>query len=479
MKKRILIGFGALLFIFLMGSMIAVIYITKTTERMDRLILLHQVEIQREDLIIHIQQVQSNIFHSKIRSGDDVDVLVSHVQEMDRVMDSCLGCHHAPELAQGLIGMRDMASDYKTAISRLVTASANPATIGVLERRAQDLGQELITMTQGMAFTANVRLQQKTQETMATIRKVRGILSATLLLGFILALLTSLILAHSLDRRLQRLLDATRRISRGEFQHRIDMTDSKGSEFWELAESFNAMTRNLQQSQRQLVQSAKLAAVGELATNIAYEVNNPLTGVLGYTGLLLKSDDVPAEKKEQLKTIERETLRAREILKNLLDFARRKPPRLEKTAIASLVQDTLNLVKSQAKLANIKVKIECSEEIPSVAVDSDEMKQVFVNIMNNAFFAMPTGGMLIIKCKRNRDVEGKELVSVEFSDTGIGIPESQLDKVFDPFFTTRVEGERSGLGLSISYMIVQNHGGTIEVESTVGEGSTFRVVLPA
>ena len=176
MKKRILIGFGSLLLIFLMGSIIAVLYITRTTERIDRLIMLHQVEILREDLIIHIQQVQSNIFHSKTRSGGDVDVLVSHVQEMDRVMESCLRCHHTPELTQGLLGMKDTANDYKTAISRLVTASANPERIAVLERRAQDLGQELITMTQGMAFAANMRLQQKTQETMSIIREVRTVL---------------------------------------------------------------------------------------------------------------------------------------------------------------------------------------------------------------------------------------------------------------------------------------------------------------
>lgn len=478
MKKRILIGFGSLLLIFLIGSVIAVIYITKTTERMDRLILLHQVEILREDLIIHIQQVQSNIFRNKIRSGGDVDVLVSHVQEMDKVMDACIGCHHSPELTQGLLGMRDMAGDYKSAISRLVTASANPDRIAALERRAQDLGQELITMTQGMAFTANLRLQQKTQETMTTIREVRRVLYGTLLLGFFLALIIAWILGHGLDRRLRKLLDAIRRISRGELDHRVEITDGKGSEFRELGEAFNAMTQNLQQSQRQLVQSAKLAAIGELATNIAYEVNNPLTGVLGYTGLLLKTDDIPADKKEHLKTIERETLRAREILKNLLDFARRKPPRLEKTDIRELINDTLELVKGQARLVNVKIELDCTSQLPAVATDADEMKQVFVNLINNAFFAMPGGGTFTIRCRHVRNLSGKELIAVEFADTGIGIPENQIDKIFDPFFTTRIEGEAPGLGLSISYMIVQNHGGSIEVESKVGEGSTFRVLLP-
>ncbi len=478
MKKRILLGFGSLLFIFLAGSIIAAIYITKTTERMDRLILLHQVEILREDLIIHVQQVQSHLVQNKIRTGSDVDLLVSHVQEMDKVMDSCVGCHHAPELAQGLLGMRDMANDYKNAISRVVTASASPRTMDQLERRAQDLGQELITMTQGMAFTANLRLQQKTQETMTTIREVRMILYGMLLLGFFLAVVTVVVLTRSLERRLYKLLEATRRISQGELQHRVEISEAKGSEFRELGEAFNAMTQNLQQSQRQLVQSSKLAAIGELATNIAYEVNNPLTGVLGYTGLLLSSDDIPAEKKEHLRTIERETLRAREILKNLLDFARRKPPRLERTAIVGILDETLNLVGGKAKLTNITVIKECSHEFPRVAVDADEMKQVFVNLINNAFAAMPGGGTLTIRCKCDKNIAGKEILAIEFIDSGMGIPESQLDKIFDPFFTTRLEGEGSGLGLSISYMIVQNHGGIIEVESRVGEGSTFRVSLP-
>jgi signal transduction histidine kinase len=478
MKKRILIGFGSLLFIFLIGSLIAAVYITKTTQRMDRLILLHQVEILREDLIIHIQQVQSNVLRNKTRSGGDVDVLVAHVQEMDKVMDSCVGCHHTPELTQGLLGMRDMANDYKTAISRLVTASANPAKIAALERRAQDLGQELITMTQGMAFSANVRLQEKTQETMATIREVRTVLCGTLLLGFLLALVIAVILVKSFTGRLGKLHEAIERVSRGELQHRVDINDSPGSEFRELGEAFNAMTQSLHRSQRQLVQSAKLAAIGELATNIAYEVNNPLTGVLGYTGLLLKSDDIPTDKKEHLKTIEHETLRAREILKNLLDFARRRPPLLVKTDLCSLVQDTLEFINGQARPINVKIIAECPDGLPIVAVDPDEMKNVFVNLINNAFSAMPSGGTFTIRCRHDKDSAGKEVVAVEFIDTGVGIPEPQLDKIFDPFFTTRLEGEGTGLGLSISYMIVQNHGGRIEVESRVGEGSTFCVYLP-
>jgi len=478
MKKRILLGFGLLLLIFLAGSIIAVLYITRTTDRMDRLVLLYQVEILREDLIIRIQQVQSHIYRSRIRDSGDIDVLISQVQEMDRTMDSCIGCHHSPELHQGLVSMRDVANDYKSAISRLITASANSSRIAGLERRAQDLGQELITMTQGMAFTANVRLQQKTQETMTTIREVRWVLSVTLLLGLALAFIIAYTQIKGLDRRLQELLEATRRIARGELLHRVKITDAWGSEFTELGEAFNTMTHNLHVSQRKLMQSAKLAAIGELATNIAYEVNNPLTGVLGYTGLLLKADDIPADKKEHLKIVERETLRAREILKNLLDFSRRKPPRLVKAGMNMVVQDTIPLIKGQAKLSNIVITTSCDDSLPQVSIDVDEIRQVFVNLINNACFAMPKGGSLAIRCRADQDITGRQSVIVEFADTGHGIPEEQLDKIFDPFFSARPDGGGTGLGLSISYMIVQNHGGRIEVESTVDKGSIFKVIIP-
>lgn len=479
MKKRILMGFGLLLSIFIVGSSVAWLYISKTTTRMDRLILLHQVEILREELIIHIQQVQSQVTRSRVRSGSAMDVLIAQVQEMNKVMDSCVGCHHTPELMQGLLSMRDMATDYKTAISRLMTATSNSVHIAHLEHRAEYLGQELIAMTQGMAFTANIRLQQKTRETMATIREVRSVLLVTLLFGVLLAVVIVVFLVRGFNRRLGSLLNATRRIAQGDLQHRVEIPGGPGDDFVDLAESFNTMTQDLHRSQRQLLQSAKLAAIGELATNIAYEVNNPLAGVLGYTGLLLKTDDIPADKKEHLRTIERETLRAREILKNLLDFSRRKPPRMELVGIQDVVEDSIALLRGQARVANVEIVIECSGDLPRVALDTDEIMQVFVNISNNAFHAMPSGGTLTFRCGMEQDAGARTNVSVSISDTGKGIPEEHLDKIFDPFFSTRAEGEGIGLGLSISYMIVQNHGGRIEVDSAPGAGSTFKVLFPA
>lgn len=478
MKKRIFIGLGLILLIFILGSAFAIISITRTTHSMDRLIMLHQIELQRERLIIHLQQVQSNVYRIRSGKGKDIDLLIAQAEEMDKAINACLSCHHTPELTQGLFAMRDTADEYKAAISRLFTATVNPERALALERRAMDLGQDLISMTQSMAFNANARLQHKTKETMSVIKRATNILVATLLLGFVISALIAFRLARKINVPFRKLVDAMRRISGGDLQHRVDISDSEGQEFSELGTSLNLMTQSLYSYRRQLVQSAKLAAIGELSTNIAYEVNNPLTGVLGYTSLLLKAGDIPDDKKAHLRTIERETLRAREILKNLLEFARRKPPCLVSVDIRGVIDDAVSLVRSQARLGGIEIVTEYDGIIPAVALDPDEMKQVFVNIMNNAIFAMPGGGKLSIRCSREKNGSGSEFVKISFTDTGSGIPEAYLDKIFDPFFTTRSDGTGTGLGLSISFMIVQNHGGRIEVESTVGKGSTFMVVLP-
>lgn len=478
MKKKIFAGLGLLLLIFMTGSTVAMVSIMRTTRSMDRLVLLHQIEIQRERLIIHIQQIQTGIYRGSERRGKDIDLLIAQITEMDKALNSCLSCHHSPELSQGLRSLRDTSDDYKSVISDLFTASMNHSRIAGLEQRAIEIGQDLITMTQGMSFNANVRLQEKTRETMDVIRTAIWVLFGMLVIGFCLAAVIAYKLAKGIDVPCKRLIDATRRIASGDLQYRVEITGREVDEFQEVGTALNMMTQNLYAYRRQIIQSTKLAAIGELATNIAYEVNNPLTGVLGYTGLLLKSDDIPDDKKEHLRTIERETLRAREILKNLLDFARRKPPRLAPTDIRGVVDDALALVRSQARLSGVEIEIDCGDALPLVSVDPDEMKQVFVNIINNAFFSMPSGGRLSIKCSRKEKIAGGGELLISFEDTGAGIPETHLDRIFDPFFPSRVDGAGSGLGLSTSYMIVQNYGGRIDVESILGKGSIFRVVLP-
>ena len=230
----------------------------------------------------------------------------------------------------------------------------------------------------------------------------------------------------------------------------------------------------LSSTQQQLVHSTKMAAIGELAANVAHEINNPLTSVLGYTSHLLKTLDVPEETRQKLRTMEQETLRVRKIIRNLLDFSRQRASRMQPGDLLQPLREMVSLLRGAADAAAVRIIEDYPESPVMVSMDHDELKQVFINLMNNALHAMPMGGELRVKVDAGRDND----MGVEFSDTGHGIPGEHLGKIFEPFFSTKGNRDGTGLGLSISYRIIQNHGGRIEVESEAGRGSLFRVVLP-
>ncbi len=240
-----------------------------------------------------------------------------------------------------------------------------------------------------------------------------------------------------------------------------------------LYDKLHQQMQELKQTQDQLIQSTKLAAIGELVANIAHEINNPLTNILGYISLVLEATEESDSRRQDLKVIEQETLRTRSIVRNLLDFARQNEPRKEQVDINQVIGDTLMLVYNMAEVANVRIVSNLGEKLPSILMDINQSKQVFINLMNNAIQAMPKGGVLTIKTFAEQSH-----VVVQFSDTGVGIPQKNLYKLFDPFFTTKPAGKGTGLGLSISYGIIKKHGGTIQVESEEGKGSTFTVRLP-
>ncbi len=230
----------------------------------------------------------------------------------------------------------------------------------------------------------------------------------------------------------------------------------------------------LKHTQQQLVHSTRMAAIGELAANLAHEINNPLTSVLGYTSHLLKTLPLPEDSKRKLQLMEQETLRVRKIIRNLLDFSRQRPSRMLAGDLAGPVKETAALLQGVAERHSVHIIEDYPPGPVPVRMDHNEMKQVFINIMNNALHAMPSGGELRIRLSSTEEGEAM----AEFRDTGHGIAEEHLAKVFDPFFTTKNTGDGTGLGLAISHRIIQGHGGRIEVASAPDEGTRFTVILP-
>ncbi len=232
----------------------------------------------------------------------------------------------------------------------------------------------------------------------------------------------------------------------------------------------------LQATQQQLIQAEKLSAIGELISGVAHELNNPLTGVMGYSQLLMSTQASP-EIKKNLERINKEAVRCQKIVQNLLAFARRHHPERKLVNINEVVRNTVDLREYQLKVDNVEILTDLQDDLPSVLADAYQIQQVFVNIINNAHQAMVDGHMGGRLAVRSRSAGG--MVRVAFIDNGPGIPKDRIGRIFDPFFTTKGIGKGTGLGLSLSYGIVQEHDGRILVESEPGQGATFVVELPA
>lgn len=227
------------------------------------------------------------------------------------------------------------------------------------------------------------------------------------------------------------------------------------------------------QLMEKLIQSEKLAALGKLAAGVAHEINNPLTGILSFAEGI--ADDLPQDSPLQsdLDIIKRETLRCRDIVRNLLDFAKQYTPVLEICDVNQIIKTTLDLVHRLPHFKDIEISVQFEYKIPKIKADAKQIQQVLLNFLINAADAMKYKGRITIYSEYYPQ-QKKCIISVE--DTGPGIPENLMDKIFEPFFSTK---STSGLGLAVSWGIVERHNGTIEVDTSPSGGAIFRILLPA
>lgn len=330
-----------------------------------------------------------------------------------------------------------------------------------------------------------------------TANRVMLTFTVMALLCVVFLLVILYFLAGRIIKPLQRMVAATHQIADGDLDHKVEIGSQ--DEIGELASSFNQMTEKLKaankelvdwgttlekkveerthelvEMQTRLIQSEKLASLGKLAAGIAHEINNPLGGVLIYAHLLLEDTNRNSPQYESLKKIVKETSRCKDIVKGLLEFSRPKEPEMVPADINEAVLRAMALFEPQAMFQNIQVRKELSE-LPQIVADSSQLQQVFTNIIANAAEAMEGKGVLTVRTSLDKT---NARIKVEFADTGHGIKSEDMTRLFDPFFTTKQVGQGTGLGLAISYGIVLKHQGWIEVQSEVGKGSSFTVVLP-
>jgi len=245
-----------------------------------------------------------------------------------------------------------------------------------------------------------------------------------------------------------------------------------------ILEDVEEANRQLKETQMKLIQSDKMAAIGQLAGGISHEINNPMGVILGFAQSIMKRIDQNNPLYLPLSSIEREAIRCKNLVHSLLIFSRTSGTAKTSMEINQAIEETLVLVEHQAKVRNIEIIKKYAPDLPTIIANRNQIQQVIMNLSNNAFDAMPQGGKLEISTKLVKRENGKPEIEIKLSDTGVGIPEEIKHRIFEPFFTTKEPGKGTGLGLSLCYEIVQKHNGMIDFESEKDKGTTFIIRLP-
>jgi len=605
MKKKIIIIFGITTLAFLVSGGYIISTIQNTTSELDTLIKLHQVEILREHLLIRIKRVQSDLNLRTTRFARGVDVMVQDVAGMEEAVAVCFGCHHSPEVAGRLEGLRNHIEQYKDSLSRVLTIRANAKRLDAEEEHTFKMGEELISEVDTMIALTSTKLTGKTEAALGEIAKTKVMLFILVAIGPFLALALAVLIIRGFTRPVHALLDATRKIKGGDLDYRVRALKD---EFGEVAESFNEMAGSLRehlikveesetryralferagdaifvidaegekkfritaanpaaakihgytvdellglkitdldapeamgqtpllaqrilrgewvteqtyhvkkdgtvfplevsaglmdlgnhkyilafdrditerrQAEEALQRTEQLKVVGELAAGLAHEIKNPLSGIKASMEVLSEEAALSEEDRGVLIRVVSEIKRIELLLKGLLSFTRPPKPHFSTVNLNALLDTSLLFsLKNSSPSSDtsdtsgpITVVKKFDEHLPETMADPMQLQQVFMNILINAADTMREGGTLTVQTGFEASEDAIEIL---ISDTGRGMDREEMENIFLPFFTTKPKG--SGLGLPISKRLIEQHGGSLRVESAVGKGSTFRITLP-
>jgi two-component system NtrC family sensor kinase len=304
---------------------------------------------------------------------------------------------------------------------------------------------------------------------------------AITLLGAVISMAVSYFIAQRILIPINQLVSASKEIAQGNLDARVKILTSDELQY--LGDSFNAMALALKKRDEQLkefttqriMESERLALIGQLSANVAHELNNPLQGIVTYSHLLLEDDESRTSTKVSIEKIVGQANRCRDIIRGLLDFSRQRKPDKTLSDLNTVLNDCVSLLENQALFHNIQIKENLQKDLPMLICDPSQIERVFLNMIINAAEAMDGNGQLTLT---TRHAQNDEFIEVEITDTGHGIHPEDREKIFDPFFTTKDVGHGTGLGLAISYGIIKAHQGDISVVSELEKGTSFIIKLP-
>jgi len=469
MKKKILIGLTIFSLIFIALTVYIIITIDTTTSELDNLIKLHQVEILREHLLINVIRSQSDLESWK---GNNPLTLTS-TDNLGVEIEKCFDCHHTLNIKNKISNLKNRFKQYGDTVEKILLAKGSNRMF--LKEDALRIGEYLIKDLNEMITITSSSLDVKTKFALNKIRGTKIMLFVILASGPLLIIVLSLAFIKSITGPFNILLNATRRLKSGDMDYRVKRLKD---EFGEVARSFNEMADSLKEQMLNMQRTEQLRVCGEIATGLAHEIKNPLAGIKVSMEVLCDEPGISEENKGVLLKVIKEIKRIELLLKELLNFARPPKPKFTSTNINNIIDIALAFsIKTTSFSTNssktIDVLKDFDDNLPMIMADQMQLHQVFLNLFLNAIEVMPNGGTLTIKTFH--DV-ARNSVQVEINDTGKGIPKEVIDKIFQPFFTTKPKG--TGMGLPITRRIIEEHGGKISVESEYGKGTTIRIVFP-
>jgi two-component system NtrC family sensor kinase len=462
---RIAVAFGAL-FVLLAGiTVMAVVLISNLKVKQGFLERAagYEFEIQQA------RRYEKNFF----LYGTNLDDALSSVHMADAYLERNQQELESVRGARKLASMRESLGAYQASLERLLQLSQAPAARQAEERP----GIQTLLRRHGAQIVVDAQ-ETLDQERLAVHAALNtALVSAVGFLVFMVVTmaLVAAFLARTVLQPLGRFMRYMERVGAGDYSP-ITPVRKYRDEFSNLAMAMNRTLHELKVHQERLVHSERMAAVGSLTSGIAHELNNPLNNISLTTESLLGdfasySED---EKLRMLEQISTQVERASATVRQLLDFTRKDQPAFTHVAISGILQSTLRLIGNELALAKVEPRLETDGSLPPVLGNPRNLQQVFLNLCLNGIQAMPKGGVLGVRAR----AEGESLVRVDVSDTGVGISTENLGKIFEPFFTTKEAGKGTGLGLTVVQSIIEKHGGKITVQSGVGEGTTFTVLLP-
>lgn len=494
MRRQIIIYF-TLIFVFcFLGASVIVYNTYKTSNTLRSVIGLHEIEDIRYDLFISMQKVQIYVHAPSNIFAKHLDEIISKAAGLDKAINRCHDCHHRPDVLAKINATQQLVNIFKKQLSYLITMAADTDRRMNSQYKVLNLGNTILDQVQEMIQLTGNTVQRRSDEALEQLKQMYPLIGITILATFLLALFVAQLLTRRITQPIKELVDASRKISSGQWGYETNFRAT--AEFAELMKSFNSMSisladerklvqkqvEELENNQKQIVEAKKLESLGILAGGIAHDFNNILAAILGNINLALFNPDLQDKTKKLLSEAEKATLRARDLTQQLLTFAKGGEPIKETSSLDEIVKDSADFVLHGKKVA---CRYNAPENLWQVDIDKGQISQVIQNIVLNASHAMPKGGVITVTYENVSSgeysnfplLQNRKYVKISIQDEGDGIPVNIIDKIFDPYFSTKYDG--SGLGLAITHSIINKHGGHIAVESSPGIGATFIVFLLA